>query len=101
MSEEEINVAIAEVCGWEKVYKGPEPDNRYLYQGHYRTFKDMPNYCGDLNAMQEALNSLNDRQFKYFYDEILLIITRDDVKRRVSAKQESEAFLRALGKWRE
>lgn len=54
MTEQEINIKIAEACGW-------KPDNRGVGmlspQGSY---EPIPDYCNDLNAMHEAESYASD-----------------------------------------
>ena len=53
MREEQINIAIAEACGWQFVtYKETfaKPPNG----GPCQYKEGIPNYCKDLNAMHEA-----------------------------------------------
>lgn len=80
MTDEQINIAIAEVCGTAR-----------------------PNYCSDLNAMHEAEKSLTvEQQFEYA-DRLVA----DDPPwssiewdcAHATARKRAEAFLRVLGKW--
>ena len=98
MSEEQINIAIAEACGWIRTEHG----NRTLET-------QIPNYCNDLNAMHEAEGSLNLQQVQD-YTLNLLRVTNNDGARfhgtlgcfvhvHATAQQRTEAFLKTLGKW--
>jgi hypothetical protein len=90
MTDEQINAAIAEVCG--RAHTNIEP---YAY----------PNYCTDLNAMHEAQNTLTGgSRSKYVYElwdvtEAKTLGAFENIN--ATARQRAEAFLRTLGKWEE
>ena len=104
MTDEQINAAIAEACGW----KGNlicRDLNGDLWPN------DLPNYCNDLNAMHEAEQILKRRGPEYAR-WLLEIVSRDAgpgifyaagsfAHIKAKARQRAEAFLRALGKWEE
>jgi hypothetical protein len=97
MTDDQINAAIAEACGWKH-----HADGRHYYNGKHllwRTGKDLPDYCSDLNAMHDAERSLTDDQLWRMAREI----ERNDEQWyfRATARQRAEAFLRTLGKWEE
>ena len=59
MTENEINIAIAESMGWTRLPKKPE----YIGQGKWTDPNGIPkitspDYCNDLNAMHEAVETL-------------------------------------------
>jgi hypothetical protein len=115
MSKEQINIAIAEACGWFNCIL-PSQDEYHLMTDlelgramgkpvgrnfslhgdglHY----PLPNYCNDLNSMHEAEKVLNDnQQQKYLY---LLWDTRGVfVAITANANQRAESFLKTIGKW--
>ena len=86
MLNAEINAAIAEVCG----------DGDWSYS--------VPDYCGDLNAIHAAWSRLSiAKQVLACCELERLCYGPCDTKLRVvnaSARQKSEAFLRAEGKWK-
>lgn len=119
MSNEQINTAIAEACGWtpisfEEVRKR-NAGQFYLQDGPWWrseaerivcTQKDLPNYCTDLNAMHEAekwmISSLRLLDFWKFAEELKRIVPAnlgDDSYIHATARQRAEAFLKTLGKW--
>lgn len=63
MKEEEINIAIAEACGWQRV-KGEEC---FFDNGSEQIYiENIPNYCNDLDAMHEAEKFLTiDQEYDY------------------------------------
>lgn len=96
MSNEQINIAIAEACGWKRLLEY----NGAWGRGLQRTYL-LPDYCNDLNAMHQAERVLTPEQklkyFNYFirantgfYDPEIIFST---------ARQRAKAFLRAIGKW--
>lgn len=80
MTDEQINAAIAEACGWD----------------HKPTNCGGVNYCADLNAMHEAENILRGEEWDTYVD--LLADTWIQVA-HATARQRAEAFLKTLGKW--
>lgn len=125
MRDEEINVAIAEACGWtfgpgeseasmkaEAVMCWVRPGNSNWQREH------IPNYCTDLNVMHEAEKLFDgmDYQFKNKYAGTLEEILEAEIKKgdpecipdvwgfemiNATARQRAEAFLRCIGKWKE
>jgi hypothetical protein len=102
MSEEQINIAIAEACGWRLIFKtkirqyGRPP---WKIDG---CRERIPDYCNDLNAMHEAEGTLKIME-KIEMERLLEreIIGSDYLIWRATATQRAEAFLRTLGKWEE
>jgi hypothetical protein len=100
MTNDQINAAIAEACGWTDIINHPEFGlmgvNSKTHDGG-RT--GIEYYCNDLNAMHEAEWSLTDDQLWRMAREI----ERNDEQWyfRATARQRAEAFLRTLGKWEE
>ena len=111
MTDEQINAAIAEACGWtdfvvhsEFGLMGVEPNTHGL-----RTA--VPWYVYDLNAMHEAEQHLwrKDWFMRYDYvDELGKLQNPHNWQRMeasdmldATARQRAEAFLRTLGKWEE
>lgn len=114
MTDQEINIAIAEACGWTYV-------SRYGGRTKHATWAkwkvrnpeenqnshDLPNFCDDLNAMHEAEKVLADDC--PYREALVAVCKRDFVGQyftsvdciRATARQRAEAFLRTLGKWRE
>jgi hypothetical protein len=118
MTDEQINAAIAESCGWTDIQDSGPWHNHTLWG--YPTMKPgqggnayqyLPNYCTDLNAMHEAekvLTAINQpargcsEQGAYLSwlgycrenntSEVYECVT-------ATARQRAEAFLRTLGKW--
>ena len=144
MTDEQINAAIAEACGWKphrrswKLSKGKnghvldyfetkEAAEEYLqicrrntadWLNEFDVFEvavKPPNYCTDLNAMNEAEETLTEEQWDVMFGYLVSIRWRNanDYERRglglqkrlspsrATARQRAEAFLRTLGKWEE
>lgn len=117
MTPESQRIAIAEACGWEKIYKGPEPDNRMLTpDGRYSSVGQLPDYLSDLNAMAEAQGRFigNARDAMYYALVLLRVcglpVTSEHDELNVdycwhacnaTAAQRAEAFLRTLNLWRD
>ena len=104
MNNEDINGAIAEHLGWEKVSGGFGIETRYKgTPSETRVTLPVPNYCGDLNAMHEAEKAFTSVQCSFYTYSMREVITKHDASRRTwhaTARQRAEAFLRTVGKWR-
>lgn len=88
MTDEQINAAIAEACGW----TCPSCDDPACSSAL------RPNYCNDLNAMHEAEEFLSGNLWIGYVNE-LANIEGNLFGIRATARQRAEAFLRTLGKW--
>ena len=101
MTDEQINAAIAEACGWTNVSarhrSGRCPGADDLYVGH----EFLPNYCNDLNAMHEAERVLSKEQIENYCDLLWPKGYGWFCAIHTTARQRAEAFLRTLGKWEE
>jgi hypothetical protein len=114
MTNEQINIAIAEACGWTdcSIIDGilcGLPIGVTSLNGRYDI---IPNYCNDLNAMHEAEKVLNDEQHRQYRSEVWYSVCNDIssyecVKAAerphfsATSHQRAEAFLKTLGKWEE
>lgn len=89
MSDDEINKAIAEACGW-KPSVGCHPD-----------------YCVDLNAMHQAEKVIAEIGVNKWWEYAGNILRRNptpfgaETAIHATARQRAEAFLRTTGKWKE
>lgn len=96
MSEQEINIAIAESCGW-------RPDKRGLgWLSPHGYYAPEPDYCNDLNAMHETEKILTEEQCAFFRVHLRERLEDHPASRylwHATARQRAEAFLRTLGKW--
>ena len=91
VSDEQINEAIAKACGRQR-----NPDGGWYPDNGLRVgTQAIPDYCGDLNAMHEAENVLDETQAED-YEELL-----GAYGFHATARQRAEAFLRTVGKWEE
>lgn len=105
MSDEQINIAIAEACGWKPAFLMRD------MAGNPFPGQDIPpDYCNDLNAMREAEKTLNYEQAELFEDKLCDICVTENEERdnplpyrfavaHATARQRAEAFLRTTGKW--
>ena len=90
MTDEQINAAIAEACGWRK------EDGVYMWtaNGIDYTCPDLWDWANDLNAMHEAEKVLTQKQ----RDEYRHWLCPDIFS---TARERAEVFLKTLGKWEE
>jgi hypothetical protein len=101
MNDEEINRAIAEHLGWEKVSGGFGIETRYKgTPSETRVTLPVPNYCRDLNAMHEAEKALTNKDLWEMTMQLCNIVYGDVPLAHATARQRAEAFLRTVGKWR-
>jgi hypothetical protein len=97
MTNQQINIAIAEACGWNYL------DSRTIYP---RGIKDgvtleLPDYCKCLNAMREAMLTLTNKQgfgFLWHLND-MGFVGGDWELLTLDSQVLAEAFLRTLGKW--
>lgn len=98
MSDQEINIAIAEAC---PTIVGLGADGIYYLRAGLVEFDP----CNDLNAMHEAEGTLTKQQqeeYDYQLSEITASITGERWSLlHANARQRAEAFLRTIGKWEE
>ena len=105
MTNEQMNVAIAEACGWTDIHDSGPWHNHKLWgyppellgQGG-NAYKYMPDYVYDLNAMHEAEKTLTDDQWHDYVENVGGFCQQ---VMYATARQRAEAFLRTIGKWEE
>lgn len=104
MTDEQINRAIAEACGWIFVIR----DEWESPSGDLLPSCSIPHYCSDLNAMHEAEKVLTEVNWFYYTSELARIVRLPNqpevqIKQSIhaTARQRAKAFLRTLGKWEE
>ena len=114
MTDEQINAAIAEVCGWTEIQDSGVWHHHKLWgypplkpgQGG-NSFHYLPDYCTDLNAMHLAEKVLTKEQVReyqcYMYDMACEIHATNGrwMPYSATARYRAEAFLKALGLWKE
>ena len=90
MTNEQINAAIAEACGWKL-------DNRgFGCLNPHGCYAEKPDYCNDLNAMHEALKTLQPDQL---WDVAYSLPMETMFGFMATAKELAETFLMVIGKW--
>ena len=93
MTNEQINISIAEACGWKR-------DKRGLgWLSPHGYYAPEPDYCNDLNEMHEAEKMLNKEQWVSYGRELSRLGVFPMV--HATAKQRAEAFLRTFEKWKD
>jgi hypothetical protein len=100
MTNEQINIAIAEACGWEQV----EGEECFFDNGIEQIYiENIPDYCNDLNAMHEAEKSLNPSLAGCYGRTLTSIAWQSEqpvfAPMTATARQRAEAFLRTINKW--
>ena len=119
MKEEEQRIAIATAAGWTGIIaEGLNMGPAGIEPGHFKAYMPipLPDYLNDLNDLHEAekvLQGMQLRRYSHYVWCIKIGITpyesNDEDKTidflqayhllQATAKQKSEAFLRAIGKW--
>ena len=113
MTDQEINMAIAEACGWtwEEPFNkrkqknilcspfGSGLGNCVVWRGGQLGGQEVPDYCHDLNAMHEAETVVWTEGWQaYAYIGHIKSMCGDEAI-RATARQRAEAFLLTIGKW--
>ena len=129
MTDEQINIAIAESLGWKVRWQnqGGAPALENKPAGHcWAVWTNPngwgldsnydpifpPNYTSDLNACHECVKTLTDAQRTTYREHLSKIWTRDynsrcglfprhDDSVNATARQRCEAYLRTIEKWKE
>lgn len=112
MTEEEINIAVAEMCGWVWDFNDSK-EVRWLNKAKpFRAYPSPPVYVAD-NAMREALLTLTPADQDRYAAVLSQIVdgrridlgaTRIETTTKVlfaSARHQAQAFLIIRGKWRD
>ena len=94
MSEKEINIVIAEACGWTIKHKG-------LWVEALQTYACLPDYLNDLNDMHEAEKVLTSEQVTSYVYLLELMNDRWSTPAFATAAQRAKAFVETIGKWKE
>ena len=111
MSEEEINIAIAEACGWRlfSQFKNLWAPPRSVVEYDCDAYQ-LPNYLNDLNAMREAEELLDDDQWLDYMLNLQDVLQRHPDRGKwvvcqenmhSTAAQRAKAFVKTIGKWKE
>ncbi len=109
MTDEQIKIKIAEVCGWEPYPAENVGAAARLFNGSvwYRhaesktiaTPSQLPDYCNDLNAMHEAELAAfkTGGAWGEYFDYLSIVCDAGNDPITATARQRSEAFLRTIG----
>ena len=115
MTDEQINIAIAEACGWylaspkEVKYPDQYPNGAWKHpsrgkwlfrvEDRGKVAGGFPCYTTDLNAMHEAEKTDDVGRSLNYYAHLLSVAGRHSIT--ATARQRAEAFLRTLSRWEE
>lgn len=106
MSDDQINAAIAEVCGWTDIVMHPEFGLMGVKFGTHGLRTAVEYYTNDLNAMAEAESTMTQLQWAYFVAKLAELTRqpgRCDIPAQIllqaTSRQRAEAFLKAVEKW--
>jgi hypothetical protein len=94
MTDEQINIAIAQACGIDI--------EKYLMEEGGINTSALPDYCNDLNAMHEAEKTLKLGLRSTYDAELGLLADRDYCFIwETTARQRAEAFLKTINMWKD
>jgi hypothetical protein len=114
VTDNEINVLIAEACGWKFHRRVTDTKSNvswdvYAKDGKFASLmtESLPNYCSDLNAMHEAEKMLTLEEQNLY---VVLLLKGGTGRGETQgcwhclysiARQRAEAFLRTISKWKD
>jgi hypothetical protein len=111
MTDEQLNAAIAEACGWvdckvvQKATLGVCTPVAYGRPSEYGYDVVCPSFATDLNAMHEAEKHILPDIWNVYINQLARVTAAEDSSQRcffcAPSRQRAEAFLRTLGKWEE
>lgn len=102
MTDEKINVAIAESLGFIQCFgvDESEPSRYWENKMQNRVLELLPRYTTDLNAMHAVVMQATvavRKQMRFWLYEMTDQMSAHDA----TARQRAEAYLRTIGKWEE
>jgi hypothetical protein len=110
MTPNEINRAIAESMGWVRRPENPPHWGFKWKDPDGEVWCFLPNYHNDLNAIHEAVKTLQDqdaflRELQFVTEEFTSVDADGDdewlwYSVTATAPQRCEAYLKTIGKWR-
>lgn len=113
MTPEAQQIAIAEACGWKSVVPHGQRHTWWFPPGvdaEQKARYGLPDFLNDLNAMHEAEEVLDGRQWEEYVQRLIDLVRasqghkwkiRNVVCVHATAAQRAEAFLKTLGLWEE
>lgn len=122
MTPEEKQIIVAEFCGWKRKeikdgnkFSDPIQDLLVIRWVNCKTKqvqRNLPDYGNDLNAMREAELLLLENVYDDFLDNLCILIFGDKAQMdgsyiemgammKATAQQRQDAFIRAIGKWKD
>lgn len=99
MTDQQINEAIAKLCGWTVTKRGWWGHPTLPCRGG--AMPDPPDYTTDMNAMHEAESCIKGVDVGAYCNELVLISGGISCAIASTARQRAKAFLRVHGKWEE
>lgn len=104
MTDEQINIAIAEYRGWQIL----EPEVHRAFTYHWAIEPDgsksiLPDCCNDLNVMREVEMTLSNEIYEEYWNQLIFVCMNEGEERMnsASAKLRAKAFVITIGKWKE
>lgn len=108
MTNQEINISIAERQGWTNRHKTRA--GSIVGALNEVSHVPIPNYCGDLNAMHEVEQGLSFTERRQFQKHLRYVLTPIEIQTQcalvnadacihATARQRAEAYLKTVGGW--
>jgi|LakMenE18May11ns_1017448.scaffolds.fasta_scaffold9133820_2 hypothetical protein len=96
MTDQQINIAIAESLGWTNINHGTVQYTARMPNGKWDI---IPNYTADLNTCHELEKALNTDDAHSYYWRLERELGWEYAS--ATARQRCEAYLRTIEKWKE
>jgi hypothetical protein len=100
MTDEQINIKIAEACGWSELnvsHMGAVTSAIPPKELYKRDRREIPNYTSDLNAMHEAEKTIKGTPHWNTYETMLArSVSGDNGMFHITASQRALAFISTL-----
>jgi hypothetical protein len=110
MTPTEIQLAIAEECGWTDdfaEYKGKRKGSlllpyQFINKNTGQKLMDLPDFCSSLDAIQQAaMDRFKKKEERDHFMSELIFAKHDVYSWELTPLDWCEAFLRTVGKWKE
>jgi len=99
MTPEQQRISIAEACGWTHIVSHSEATTGKC--PIRKDFRLLPDYLNDLNAMNAAEKLIVGLAAQLQYLHLLSPVHSEWTLATATASERAEAFLKALGLWKE
>jgi len=99
MNKQQQRIAIAEAVGWKSIQGSTHHSGAEGYNPSTGVLEHIPDYLTDLNAAQNAFQTLTTQQKRTCAAHVICMLKSGQFMFDATAAQWSEGVLRTLGKW--